>query len=203
VLYSREKKYFTTPGPEWKREYLNGYKINRGKVTFRRSPFQVAFRWYDSRVDRIIRCPEILNNVIFMGSAAVAMMGLTALGIPQLSIGRSDHPINLSTDSLGYSKAIAKILDPYCTSSLQNVLASECHARRAISCIDRLPRASPCFCGRQTLSSHSQGKQLRVHAKVGPLAHLITVSSKIAQMFSYFEFDLQFLRPNTSHAGET
>jgi hypothetical protein len=167
-----------TPGPEWKREYLNGYKINRGKATLRRSLFRIAFSWYDSRVDRIIRCLEILNNMISMGSAAVAMMGSTAFGIPQLSIGRSDHPINLSTDSLGYFKAITKILDPYCTSSLQNVLASRCHARRAISCIDRLPRASPCFCGHQTLSSHSQGKQLRVHAKVGPLTHLISEAQR-------------------------
>jgi hypothetical protein len=26
--YSRGQKYCTPPGPEWKREYLNGYKIN-------------------------------------------------------------------------------------------------------------------------------------------------------------------------------
>ena len=80
--YSRGQKYLDTPGPEWKRKYLNGYKINRDKTTLRRYLFRAAFSWYDSLVDRIIRCLEILNNVIFMGSAAVAMMGSTAFGIP-------------------------------------------------------------------------------------------------------------------------
>ena len=111
-MYSRGKKYLDTPGPERKREYLSRYKINGGKVTLRRFPFQIAFSWYDSRVDRVIRCLEILDNMVFMGSTAVAVMGLTALGIPQLSIGRSDHPINLFTDSLGNCKAVTKRLDP-------------------------------------------------------------------------------------------
>jgi hypothetical protein len=115
--YSREQKYCTTPGPERKREYLNGYKINRGKTTLRRSLFRIAFSWYDSRVDRIIRCLEIINNMVFMRSAAVAMMGSIALGIPQLSIGRSDHPINLYTDSLENCKAAEKTLGPCYASS--------------------------------------------------------------------------------------
>jgi hypothetical protein len=115
--YSREQKYLDPPGPERKREYLSRYKINGGKLTLGRFLFRIAFSWYDSRVDRIIRCPEILDNMVFMGSTAVAVMGLTALGIPQLSIGRSDHPINLFTDSLGNCKAAEKTLGPCYASS--------------------------------------------------------------------------------------